>query len=66
MARFELNVDGRTQSIDADADMPLLYALRDDLGHLGVQCVGRDHFVHEAECLRLDRAEAFGGDEVAP
>lgn len=32
MARIQLNVDGQTQTIDADADMPLLYALRDDLG----------------------------------
>ena len=32
MARIELNVDGQTHTIEADADMPLLYALRDDLG----------------------------------
>ena len=32
MAKIDLNVDGRAHSIDADADMPLLYALRDDLG----------------------------------
>jgi aerobic-type carbon monoxide dehydrogenase small subunit (CoxS/CutS family) len=32
LARIDLNVDGKTQTIDADADMPLLYALRDDLG----------------------------------
>jgi nicotinate dehydrogenase subunit A len=31
MARIDLNVDGRTQTIDADPNMPLLYALRDDL-----------------------------------
>ena len=31
MARIELNVNGRTQAIEADGDMPLLYALRDDL-----------------------------------
>jgi nicotinate dehydrogenase subunit A len=30
--RIELNVDGKMQTIDADPDMPLLYALRDDLG----------------------------------
>lgn len=28
--RFELNVDGKAHAIDADGDMPLLYALRDD------------------------------------
>ncbi len=32
MPKFELNVDGKPHAIDADADMPLLYALRDDLG----------------------------------
>jgi aerobic-type carbon monoxide dehydrogenase small subunit (CoxS/CutS family) len=32
VAKIELNVDGKAHSIDADADMPLLYALRDDLG----------------------------------
>ena len=31
MARMTLQVDGRTHVIDADPDMPLLYALRDDL-----------------------------------
>ena len=32
MARIALNVDGKQHSIEADPDMPLLYALRDDLG----------------------------------
>ncbi len=32
MAKITLNVDGKAHGIDADADMPLLYALRDDLG----------------------------------
>jgi nicotinate dehydrogenase subunit A len=30
--RIELNVDGKVHAIEAEADMPLLYALRDDLG----------------------------------
>jgi aerobic-type carbon monoxide dehydrogenase small subunit (CoxS/CutS family) len=30
--RIDLNVDGQAHTIEADADMPLLYALRDDLG----------------------------------
>jgi aerobic-type carbon monoxide dehydrogenase small subunit (CoxS/CutS family) len=30
--RIELNVDGKTHTIEAEPDMPLLYALRDDLG----------------------------------
>jgi aerobic-type carbon monoxide dehydrogenase small subunit (CoxS/CutS family) len=30
--RISLSVNGRVQTIDADADMPLLYALRNDLG----------------------------------
>jgi aerobic-type carbon monoxide dehydrogenase small subunit (CoxS/CutS family) len=29
---FSLNVNGTTQSVEADPDMPLLYALRNDLG----------------------------------
>jgi aerobic-type carbon monoxide dehydrogenase small subunit (CoxS/CutS family) len=32
MARIELNVDGQAHVIEADPKMPLLYALRDDLG----------------------------------
>ena len=32
MAKFKLNVNGRDHVIDADPDMPLLYALRDNLG----------------------------------
>ena len=32
MAKISLNVDGKDHKIDADPDMPLLYALRDDLG----------------------------------
>ena len=30
--RIELNVNGESHTIDAEPDMPLLYALRDDLG----------------------------------
>jgi nicotinate dehydrogenase subunit A len=30
--KFSLNVNGKTQTVDADPDMPLLYALRNDLG----------------------------------
>jgi nicotinate dehydrogenase subunit A len=30
--RIELNVDGKAHVIDAEPEMPLLYALRDDLG----------------------------------
>jgi len=29
--KFSLNVNGQVHSVEADADMPLLYALRDDL-----------------------------------
>jgi aerobic-type carbon monoxide dehydrogenase small subunit (CoxS/CutS family) len=32
MARFTLNVNGKTHDVDADPDMPLLYALRNDIG----------------------------------
>ena len=30
--RFSLNVNGQEHTVDADPDMPLLYALRNDLG----------------------------------
>jgi aerobic-type carbon monoxide dehydrogenase small subunit (CoxS/CutS family) len=30
--RFALNVNGKDHSVEADPDMPLLYALRNDLG----------------------------------
>jgi nicotinate dehydrogenase subunit A len=30
--RFSLNVNGKVQTVEADPDMPLLYALRNDLG----------------------------------
>ena len=32
MATFRMTVDGRGVSVDAQPEMPLLYALRDDLG----------------------------------
>src|SRR3954451_24554149 len=32
MARINLDVNGKVQTIDADPDVPLLYALRNDLG----------------------------------
>ncbi len=32
MARYTIRVDGSSHTVDADPDMPLLYALRDDLG----------------------------------
>ena len=30
--RFELNVNGQSHAVESEPDMPLLYALRDDLG----------------------------------
>jgi len=30
--RFSLNVDGKSHNVDVDPDMPLLYALRNDVG----------------------------------
>lgn len=32
MPQYAIRVNGRDHTVDADADMPLLYALRDDLG----------------------------------
>ena len=30
--KFNLTIDGKSHTVDADPDMPLLYALRDDVG----------------------------------
>jgi len=30
--RFSLNVNGKNHKVDVDPDMPLLYALRNDVG----------------------------------
>ena len=30
--KFSLNINGKTHKVEADPEMPLLYALRDDLG----------------------------------
>ncbi len=32
MPKYTLNVNGKARTLDADADMPLLYALRNDFG----------------------------------
>jgi aerobic-type carbon monoxide dehydrogenase small subunit (CoxS/CutS family) len=32
MPKYTLNVNGKARTVDADPDMPLLYALRDDFG----------------------------------
>jgi nicotinate dehydrogenase subunit A len=32
MAKYSLNVNGKDHAIDADPDMPLLYALKNDIG----------------------------------
>jgi len=32
MAKFTLDVNGKSHTIDADPDMPLLYALKNDVG----------------------------------
>ena len=31
MARYQINLNGRTQKVEADSDTPLLYVLRDNL-----------------------------------
>jgi nicotinate dehydrogenase subunit A len=38
MAKIALNVDGKSHTIEADNDMPLLYALRDELGLRTPKC----------------------------
>jgi len=35
--KFSLNVNGTAHSVDADPDMPLFYALRDDIGLTGAK-----------------------------
>jgi aerobic-type carbon monoxide dehydrogenase small subunit (CoxS/CutS family) len=35
MPRYALTIDGARQEVEADADMPLLYALRGELAHKG-------------------------------
>jgi len=35
VSRYQLKVNGKTHAIDVDADTPLLYALRDELGLQG-------------------------------
>src|SRR5262249_62322955 len=37
MAMHRLNVNGRVRELDADSDMPLLWALRDKLGLTGTK-----------------------------
>jgi len=32
MAKYALNINGKNHTVDADPDMPLLYALRNDIG----------------------------------
>jgi nicotinate dehydrogenase subunit A len=56
--RIELNVNGKIQSIEAEPDMPLLYALRNDLGmndpHFGcglAQC-GACTVLRDGEAVR--------------
>jgi nicotinate dehydrogenase subunit A len=35
--RYQLNINGKTQSVNTDSDTPLLYALRDELGLHGTK-----------------------------
>ncbi|HEY9487981.1 MAG TPA: (2Fe-2S)-binding protein [Chryseosolibacter sp.] len=37
MAQYKLQVNGRTHQVDADADTPLLWVLRDNLGLVGTK-----------------------------
>ncbi len=37
MASYTLNINGKTQSVDADPNMPLLWVLRDKLGLIGTK-----------------------------
>jgi isoquinoline 1-oxidoreductase subunit alpha len=37
MAQFKLQINGRTHDVDVDADTPLLWVLRDNLGLVGTK-----------------------------
>jgi len=37
MAQFKLQINGRTHEVDVDADTPLLWVLRDNLGLVGTK-----------------------------
>ena len=37
MANFTLNVNGKTHTVDVDPKMPLLWAIRDELGYVGTK-----------------------------
>ena len=37
MAKFDVNVNGRVQSVDVDSDTPLLWVLRDAIGLTGTK-----------------------------
>jgi nicotinate dehydrogenase subunit A len=59
--RFCLNVNGKNHNVDADPDMPLLYALRNDIGlnnpHLGcglTQC---------GACTELEHSRCCGSNQ---
>ena len=60
MAQLSLNIDGRTRTIEVDdPDMPLLYALRDDLGLSGTHA-GCEHGVCGACTVLLDGEPVSG------
>ena len=37
MAKYKLSINGRTHEVDVDADTPLLWVLRDNLGLVGTK-----------------------------
>lgn len=37
MAKYSLNINGKTHQVDVDADTPLLWVLRDSLGLMGTK-----------------------------
>ncbi len=37
MANYDLNINGKNYSVDVDADMPILWVLRDTLGLVGTK-----------------------------
>ena len=55
MARINLDMNGKVQTIDADPDMPLLYALRNDLGLNNPHFGSASRNAAPAPCTSMDR-----------
>ena len=73
MAKISLRVNGRPQTIDAEPDMPLLYALRNDLKLNGAKfglmmpgtpLIGGRYYNEIAPKVAMDRSEIISMTET--